>query len=262
MGRYLKLYLYFLRFSFSRAMEFRLDFFFRIAMDAIFYVIQIMFFSVLYSHTSLLGGWTYDQALIFVCGYFLIDSLHMTIFANNLWWFPIFVNKGDLDYYLVRPISSLFFLSLRDFAANSFLNVIIAVGLVVWSISIFESAIGLDHILWYGLLLINGTLLYYTIHMCFLIPVFWLHSNRGMGEIFFSVSKYAERPDRIYTGYLRRVLISFLPFALIASFPARALFEGVDFFLLMHIFSVTVLVFLFMVWLWRLGLRSYSSASS
>ena len=38
--RYLRLYLYFLRFSFSRAMEFRLDFYFRILMDVAFYVVN------------------------------------------------------------------------------------------------------------------------------------------------------------------------------------------------------------------------------
>ena len=35
MIRYLRLYGYFLRFSFSRAMEFRFDFFFRIFMDSL-----------------------------------------------------------------------------------------------------------------------------------------------------------------------------------------------------------------------------------
>ena len=43
------------------------------------------------------------------------DAIHMTVFSNNMWWFPIFINRGDLDYYLIRPVSSLFFLSLRDY---------------------------------------------------------------------------------------------------------------------------------------------------
>ena len=114
MGRYLRLYLSFVRFSFSRAMEFRVDFFFRVVMDVVFYAMQLAFFTVLYRHTELVGGWDLDQILIFVSGFFLVDALHMTIFASNMWWLPMMVNKGDLDYYLVRPVSSLFFLSLRD----------------------------------------------------------------------------------------------------------------------------------------------------
>ena len=60
MLRYARLYAYFLRFSFSRAMEFRLDFFFRVGMDALWYAVHLSFFTVLYRHTQALGGWSYD----------------------------------------------------------------------------------------------------------------------------------------------------------------------------------------------------------
>ena len=66
MRRYARLYLCFLRFSFSRAMEFRVDFFFRIFMDAFFYFINIAFFKVVFLHTSLLGGWGEEQMMVFV----------------------------------------------------------------------------------------------------------------------------------------------------------------------------------------------------
>src|SRR6185503_921918 len=117
--RYLRLYGYFLRFSFSRALEFRFDFFFRIGMDTLWYAHHLAFFWILYRHTTLLGGWTLDQMYIFAGGVFLMDGIQMTMTANNTWMLPILVNKGDVDYYLMRPVSSLFFLSLRDFAANS-----------------------------------------------------------------------------------------------------------------------------------------------
>ena len=98
MARYLRLYLQFLSFSFSRSLEYRMDFWFRIVMDCMFYAVELIFFTVLYQHTDLLGGWNYDQVLIFVSGYLIIDAIHMTVFSNNLWWLPIYVNKGDLDY--------------------------------------------------------------------------------------------------------------------------------------------------------------------
>ena len=119
MHRYLRLYGYFLQFSFSRALEFRLDFFFRIGMDILWNVTYVAFFTVLFLHTGMLGGWNYDQVLVFMGALFVADALMMTVFANNMWWLPVFVNRGDLDYHLVRPVSSLFFLSLRDFAARA-----------------------------------------------------------------------------------------------------------------------------------------------
>ena len=99
-------------------------------------------------------------------------------------------------------------------------------------------------------------------HICFLIPVFWLHSARGLAEIFFSVSKYSERPERIFRGYLRRALVTVLPLSLVASRPAQALFEGFTWPILAHITGVTALSFVFLLWFWKRALRSYSSASS
>jgi len=262
MGRYLRLYLSFVRFSFSKAMEFRVDFFFRVIMDICFYGTQLAFFAVLYGHTQELGGWDQSQAMVFIAGYFLVDSLHMTLFANNMWMLPILVNKGDLDYHLLRPVSSLFFMSLREFAANSFLNLLLAGGIFIWAIARLSSPIGAGDFALYLLLLLNGTLLYFILHISFLIPVFWLHSARGLGEIFFSVSTYSERPERIFSGYLRRALVSILPFSLVASRPAQMLFEGFDWTSFGHILLVTAMAVCFLLWFWSRALRSYSSASS
>ncbi len=262
MGRYLRLYLYFLRFSFSRALEFRLDFFFRVVMDVFFYGTQLAFFGVLYGQTSELGGWDLPQALIFISGFFVIDALHMTFVANNMWMLPILVNKGDLDYHLLRPVSSLFFLSLREFAANSFLNLALAGGLLGWALASYEGPLETERVLTFLGLILNGAFLYYVIHICFLIPVFWLHSARGLGEMFQAVAKYGERPERIFRGYLRRALVTVLPLSLVASRPAQVLFEGLTPPVLVHISVVTATAFAFLLWFWRRALRSYSSASS
>ncbi len=262
MLRYARLYANFLRFSFSRAMEFRLDFFFRIGMDAVWYLVQLGFFRILYLHTPVFGGWDFDQVFVFVAGVFVADAIHMTVFANNMWWFPILVNKGDLDYYLVRPVSSLFFLSLRDFAANSFVNLLMAIGILVYAVWSYPAALGAGSILLYLMLLGLGIALHYVIHMVFLLPVFWMHAGAGLREIFFSLDQYGMRPDGIFRGWIRRVIVTVLPFALIVSFPTRALFGGDRAAIVLHSLAVLVGAALVLGLFWRLALRSYSSASS
>jgi len=260
--RYLTLYGHFLRFSFSRAMEFRLEFYFRVVMDILYYLVNLAFFSIIYQHTTLLGGWTLDQVYIFVCGFLFVDAIHMTVFANNLWWLPIFINRGDLDYYLVRPISSLYFLSLRDFAANSFLNLIIAVGLLVWSLVRYPESFGAGRLLVYFAVLLVGAFIHFLLRLLFIIPVFWLHSSRGLDEIIWSLGKLAERPHQIYVGWLRVALNTILPLALTFSVPAHVLFEGLTLQTFAHVLTVAVLGALFILWFWRRGLAGYSSASS
>ncbi len=262
MLRYLRLYGYFLRFSFSRAMEFRVDFFFRIFMDVLFYLVNIAFYRIIYTHTEILGGWSEDQVMVFVGCYLLQDAISMTVLANNLWFLPQLINRGDLDYYLARPVSSLFFLSLRDFAANSFVNLLMAVLLLGYFIGQYDGPVTAGGVLLLMVFLLIGLTLRYAMRMLTIIPVFWWHSGRGLETMFYNMTRFLERPDRIFSGWIRRVLTSILPFALIASFPARLFLEVFDVSLLVHMLTVTVIFCTFMGWLWRAGLRAYSSASS
>jgi ABC-type uncharacterized transport system permease subunit len=71
-----------------------------------------------------------------------------------------------------------------------------------------------------------------------------------------------ERPDGIFTGATRILFLTVLPFALMASFPTRAFFEEFNPYRLLHIIAVTLGLFFVMVWIWKKGLRAYSSASS
>jgi ABC-2 type transport system permease protein len=262
MVRYLRLYGYFLRFSFSKAFEFRVDYYFRVVMDLIYYTVNITFYKVLFEHTSLLGGWNERQMMVFIGTYLVVDALHMSFFSNNMWWLPISVNRGDLDYYLVRPVSTLFFVSLREFAANSALNLAMALAVLGWAVSGLKTAPRPLDLVVFAMLVLNGCLLVYVVHVLALLPVFWTHSARGLANVFFMLSRFMERPDRIFTGVVRAVLITVLPFSLMTSFPARVILEGLHGPVLLQVSAVTVVLFAAMVGLWRLALRSYSSASS
>jgi ABC-2 type transport system permease protein len=243
-------------------MEFRVDFFFRIVMDLVYYGINIAFFKVLYSHTDVLGGWNESQIMVFVAVYLLVDAIYMTVFSSNMWWLPTLINKGDLDYYLVRPVNSIFMLSLREFAANSFVNLLMAVGIMVWALWQYTEPFDGFQLILLALLTCNGTILYYLLHMVFVIPVFWTHSGRGLGAVYITMAQFIERPDRLFSGAARFILLTVLPFSLMASFPAKLFLDGFDWLVLGHVLAVTV-GFMFIVQiLWRLGLNAYSSASS
>lgn len=260
--RYLRLYVYFLRFSFSRAFEFRLDFYFRIVMDCVYYAVHIAFFAIIYAHSGVVGGWTLDQTYIFVCGFLLADAIHMTVFANNLWMLPVYINRGDLDYYLVRPVSSLFFMSVRDFAANSFVNLLIAAGLLTWSIARYPEPLGVGAIATFVGFIVLGAFLTYLSRMLFVIPVFWIHANRGLEELYYTMDNLSERPHQIYPRWLRWIVLSVLPLAFVSSVPSHALFDGLTPERLLHATLVTCGLFVLVVFAWRRGLGSYASASS
>ncbi len=191
-----------------------------------------------------------------------MDSIVMSVFANNMWWFPLFVNKGDLDHYLTKPVSTLFFISLRDFSANSFVNFIMALSVFIWAIANYSIPLTWWQILVYFLLIINGAILYYIFNMIFYFPVFWTGSPRGFGNLYWILIHSIERPDRIYRGWVRKLFTTLLPFSIMVSFPARLILEEFSFEVLMHILLVTLISWPVYLFVWSRGLRAYSSASS
>lgn len=243
-------------------MEFRIDFFFRILMDIIYYAVNILFFKVLYLHTPMLAGWDEQQIMIFVSSYIMVDAISMTVFSSNMWWLPYHINKGELDFHLIRPVSPLFFLSFKEFSANSFVNLILAVAIFAYSLINYTHPYTTGEVLLLIALIINGTLIYYLCQMLMILPVFWTQSSKGFMDLFFSMGIAMERPDRIFKGWLRVLFTVFLPFALIASFPARLFIEKFDWNTFLHLIAVSAGLWIVMLFIWRKGLRAYSSASS
>ena len=260
--KYLRLYKHFVKFSLMQSMQFRFDFFFRIAMDCIFYLVNVWFYQVLFQHTGGIAGWTESQVMIFISGFLMVDAIQMTFISNGTWMIPQLVNKGELDYYLLRPVSSLFFLTTRDFAVNSFINLLVAAGIMIWAFSTSPVSYPLYKILVFVFLTLNGTYLFFLFRILTLTPVFWTHSGRGLEMIFWTLDKFAERPDGIYKGWVRKVLISVAPFAIISSFPARALFQEDTWSVAGYCVLVVVIMHVITMKAWSLGLKNYSSASS
>jgi len=261
MGRYGRLMAYFIRFSVSRSLEFRVDFFFRIFMDVFYYAVNIAFFKVIFLHTPFLGGWSEPQMMVFAAGFMLMDAVHMTLFTNNQWMLPNYVNRGDLDYYLVRPVSSLFFLSVRDFAINSAFNVLIAGGILMWAVLRLGELSIAKLFLFLGCLAI-GTLLHHVLAMFFILPVFWTQSTSGLRQVYWSLARFTERPDGIFRGWARKLFTVFLPMSLVASFPARMYLDPFSWQTFLHLLGVVGAFMVLLVWLWERALRVYSSASS
>lgn len=260
--RYLRLFQHFVIFSFSRTFEFRFDFYIRIIMDVLYYGVAIIFFRVVLLHTPNLGGWTEPQVMIFVSAYCIVDAFNMTLFSNNMWQLPLLVNRGDLDYYLVRPVSSLFFVSLRDFAANSFINLLMTFGLFAWALARYPEPIPPWKILLFLGMIFNGVVIFYCLNLMANLIVFFTQSADGFGHVIWQLMKFGERPDAIYTGWLRRIVTLILPFSVIASFPTRLLIEPFDWRILAHTLAISAGFFCLLLLAWKKALRNYSSASS
>ncbi|MCO6430325.1 MAG: ABC-2 family transporter protein [Deltaproteobacteria bacterium] len=260
--RHLRTYAALVRFSLSRTLEFRVDFFFRFFMDCIFYALSIAFFEVLFLHTDHLGGWQRHEVLLFVSGGLLLDGVFMTIIARNVWELPRLVNKGELDFQILRPVSPLFFVMTRHFEFSSLMNVFLAIGIMAYAVNLFPEPLSAAQLAGFLFLLANGFILMTAMRMFTVLPVFWTHSDLGFHMLYMSLEQVSERPEVIFRGLTHLLFTTLLPFIVITSFPARWFFGSLSWLEFSYAVALSVGFFGLMVFIWGRGLRVYSSASS
>ncbi|MBC7659483.1 MAG: ABC-2 family transporter protein [Chitinophagaceae bacterium] len=258
--RYLRIYLNFMRFAASRALQFRAELGFRILMDIAFYAIFLGFYKIIFSHTPSLGGWTEDQAMIFVSGFMVVDALQMTFFADMYHAFQLLYRQGALDHYLTKPISSWFFVGFRYINFASLANVLISGGILTWAIAHYHGTFHWWSIAVYLMLLMCCAFLYFLVIFSLLMCVFWWENSDAMMAVYFEGVNFASRPHHIFKGFVRGILMTIIPFSVYASVPAQALFEQVGWSSVFHVIGVVLFFLGINLTLWNLGLRRYASS--
>lgn len=247
--------------SFQADLEYRANFVTRVMTDIFWYLAQIMTFEVLFVHTPRIGSWDHLQTRVFLGVLFVTDAIYMILFSDNLDRINDKVRRGELDLLLAKPVNARFFISCQRLATASIGNLFIAVGWLVWAIASLPE-FNWHRILWLLILLPTGVLILYCVRfMCATLAII-LTRAEAVQYIWYNLYKFGMRPDSIYAPWMRLMLFTVFPVAVITSLPTRALLDPPDLAMFAYALGLTV----FFMWIsnrfWHFALKRYTSASS
>ena len=92
--KYARIYGVQIKNNWVRAAVYRMNFLTGITTDFIWIGVEFILFTVIYSNTTVLAGWTREQVFFFLGIFFASDALFTTLFQTNFWMFSDLVNKG------------------------------------------------------------------------------------------------------------------------------------------------------------------------
>ena len=262
MSRYLRIWLAYLKASWMADIEYRANITVRILGEISWYATQLSVFEVLYLHTESISGWDKHATRVFMGTLFFVDNLYMLVFHENLENLNGLVRKGDLDLYLVKPISSQFLVSCRKISLPYLINLLMIFVYLAWAAPRLPHPPGWAELGGYLFLILCGLITYYSLRFMFGTLAFFLQDAGNVQFIWHQLFRLATRPDPIYPGALRLLVLTFFPVAFMASVPARALVEGVSPRLLIVAPLLSVSLLFLSHWFWERALRQYASASS
>ncbi len=260
-NRYFTVWKAFFRNTLSRDMEFKLNFLFEIFIDAIYYFSLFFFFKIIFQFTESLGDFNQEEVIIFLVILYIADSLYVFFLGGNVFNINNAVKQGDLDFILLKPINSQFFISCRYVNSYALISIIILFLLLI-KLTYPIHDIEFINYIFFNISLILGMFIFYSFEFMIASLAFWFRNFSYAGWLAGELIKYSRRPDSIYKNFFRKILFTVFPMAMIASVPARFLIFGpsIELLLLQIFVSITFLWLTTVVW--KKGLLRYESASS
>ena len=225
--------------------------------------------TLLYGHGRDLGGWSWNAALVVLGLYTLLDGLTSCLLQPNLSRIVQHVQTGSLDFVLLKPIDSQFWLSTRQISPWGLPAVIAGTGLVAWGlVHAAPTDLGAQPGMLLGRLLLGLALLsaaaaiLYSLWFLLASLSIWFVKVWNATEVLRYTLVAGRYPVSAYPPGLRLLFTLVLPVTFLTTVPAEALLgRATPTWALASLAAAALSLWLSRAF-WRQALRHYTSASS
>src|ERR1041385_5429181 len=264
MRRYIEIYSITLRNSLIRDMSFKANFLLWMVVEVLWFLGQIVFFSIIFGSVNRIGDWSKWEVVLLVGTHQIIAQLFQAFFFVNVANVPELVRTDKLDSLLVLPIDSQFAVSTKQFGLDSVINALLGGVVVVVSLTRLDVMPHPIHILLYLVAIGFGVAIHYSIMLNLAAVSFWIVRAQGLVYGYFNFLNIARYPDVIFPRLFRWVFGWIIPVIIVANIPAKLLIKpfGQPGWLMFHLVVAGTIAFFLSRIFWRFALRHYSSASS
>lgn len=260
--RYLRLLGAFAKFSLMSKLEYRANFVAGVTVETGWMLIKLLYVAVVYRAGINIGILTPDHIMLFIGTYVLMTGFYM-LYYWNFTSLSTLVREGQLDMYLVKPMSAQFLVTMQHLNFAVLLPDLVA-GIVMIGLGWHRAGLPADFISVAGFLflLLCSSLLTYSL---FLIPhllCFWIVSTRGVADLAAAIWDFNNMPQLIYGKWMQRIGTFLLPVFVITNFPGLFLMGQLTRLMTVWAVIAPVLFFIIARLIWKRAVRNYTSASS
>ena len=260
MKHYWGIYQEFFKTSLAEASSFRINSLLVLLVDIAFYLVNLGSIDLMFSHIQHIGVWDREQFMFFISFILVIDNIHMIFLSGNFWILAEDLKLGNLDFILLRPVSSIFIVFFRYIRTPSIFS-----GIVAWFfLFYFALEAQLSPLAWVllPLMILLSFILMALIEFIIATAMFWTTEGFGINFLRMQLQTMARYPDFVYQKFTRRFFSYVLPTLLIASAPCRFLLDHHQWQPMLYFFIAIGLMAAVLTKVWKRALDHYESASS
>jgi ABC-2 type transport system permease protein len=206
------------------------------------------------------AGWRWEEAIVVLGIFTVLDGFSTTFLAPNLSKIVQHVQNGTLDFVLLKPISSQFWLSARSISPWGIPNLLFGCGLLLYAGS--KLGLGLSNYLLSLIPLTFGFISLYSIWFMLGATSIWFVKIYNVTEVLHGLMEAGRYPMVAYPASYRFFFTFVVPIAFLTTVPAETLLgRGEPIWIIGSMFLAITLLYASHQF-WRFALRFYTSASS
>ncbi|BAZ45665.1 hypothetical protein NIES4102_26910 [Chondrocystis sp. NIES-4102] len=260
MQRYLKILRLFWSTAIAAELEYRLNFLLA-TITSIANLVGSLFGLFLFYRTGYtFQGWNWQEATIVLGLFTLLQGFSATFLVPNLNSIVKQVEEGTLDFVLLKPISSQFWLSTKTISPWGLPDLFFGMVLIIYA----GTKLGLT---WYNYVasiipLCFGILILYSLWFVLGATSIWFVKVYNVTEVLRGLLEAGRYPMSAYPAIYRIFFTFVVPVAFLTTVPAQAMLDRSEITWFFGAAVLAILLFGFSILFWRFALRFYTSASS
>jgi ABC-2 type transport system permease protein len=260
--KYVRLFAAFLRISFASEAAYRVNFFIQLIQSLVSLGMSLGGLAIIFSYTSLLGGWKPDEVLALLGVYFLIGGMIGLIIRPGMEDLIESVRTGTIDFTLAKPEDAQLLVSIRRVEIWEAIDIVVGFIVLITALVRLGEIVGLLQALEFIAMLLAGGVIVYSFWLMLATLSFWFVRVINILQIFQSMYEAGRWPVSLYPGWLRYGLTFIVPVAFATTVPAQALTGRLNWQTLLGTVALAVGLSIASRAVWRAGLRHYSGASA
>ncbi|ACK72152.1 protein of unknown function DUF990 [Gloeothece citriformis PCC 7424] len=260
MKRYFKILKLFWSTAIAAELEYRLNFLIA-TFTSLANLVGSLFSLFLFYRTGYsFEGWTWQEALIVLGIFTFLQGISETFLSPNLNKIVDLVQQGTLDFVLLKPINSQFWLSTRVISPWGFPDLCFGGILVLYSGS--QLGLTFNNYLLSAIPIFFGIIILYSLWFMLGATSIWFVKIYNVTEVLRGFLEAGRYPMIAYPAAYRFFFTFIIPVAFLTTIPAEVMLGKSQFIWIIGAGLLSVGLFIVSKLFWQFALRFYTSASS
>lgn len=206
------------------------------------------------------AGWSWDAALVVLGIFTLLQGFSSTFLAPNLNSIVRHVQEGTLDFVLLKPIRSQFWLSTHTLSPWGLPDLVFGSAIIGYAGR--NLGLSINNYLVSVVPLLLGLVILYSLWFMLGSTSIWFVKIYNVTEVLRGLLEAGRYPITAYPTAYRFFFTFVVPVAFLTTVPAEAMLGRGQITWVIGAAMLAIGLFFLSTWFWRFALRFYTSASS